>query len=147
MKNKALLCLLTMSIGIFAITPASAATKKITLENNGITWTYPSSFKLKSAGCSFFDVGLVWNAKTSDFTVAAFDIEDADGGLIATNSVSRTDTGKAGTLKLKVCREDYSYNGTQYSGAKKGTNYTTGRINDFQRKVIADQVDGTIKFN
>ena len=146
MKLRTFAIATVMALTLFSFSiPVSAASSK-TLKNNGITWNYPATFKLKPTGCSTFVAKYVWSSKTSNYAVAAFDIEDADGGLIYSNSISRGESGKAGSLKLEVCSANWANSdGDNFVGAKKGTVYTTGRITDFGRKVIAEQVDGTLK--
>jgi hypothetical protein len=109
----------TGSVAHSAVLSGSVPTK--TLNNKGVTWTYPATFKIPKSGCK--NLKVQFNIKIpAKGIMSTFNISDDFGGNIGTTSAVRLFDGKKGTKKIKICAEPWvSDFGDEYVGVEKGT--------------------------
>ncbi len=100
-----------------------------TLSDSGVTWTFPSTFKIPKSGCKNITFKYKVKIPGRD-TYTTIKLENNFGDAVAYERVVVATRGKSGSLKLKVCAEDYCAAGLTLcdpgdgffrAGARKGT--------------------------
>lgn len=137
-------------------TPASASSQTLTIENVA-TVTFPTSVKLVSRGCQTINVKYTAPNLDATFGYIAFAISNADDqqvggfwlnkGSLLTGAGPQLPTAKRlGTVKVKVCRNNWASASDENKGIRKKGTYEIWFTAVAQGEMSGPDIYSTITF-